>query len=190
MKTLFFAITILFLSKTAFAQDSLSHYPSISFHLGELLTAQRDFGKTFGSNAGFVYGGAVEFPLVTHLKIVGKLTYFFKSNGDFEWRQWITNTGLKYTLGLSQDFALTFSAGMALTIFLETQPIVTVLGRTTGNMMPGFFAGTGVEHCFSFFPVTVFFEVDYSQVDWKFPTYTHNYGGTVFSAGIRYRFVR
>lgn len=188
MKTLVVSALVLFSSQETFSQDSLGHQPSLSLHLGDFLTAQKNFSKVFGSDAGFVFGGGVEFPLVKHVKLVGKLTYFFRANQDFEWRQWITNTGLKYSLDISQDFTLTFSGGMALTIFLETQPIVTTIGRTTGNMIPGFFAGTGVEHYFPSIPLTVFFEIDYTYIDWKFPAYTHNYGGTAFSVGVRYRF--
>jgi len=190
MKTLFLFAAILLFPQSVLSQDSLALYPSISLHAGELLSAQRDFEKTYGSKDGFVFGGGVDFPLIKNVRFAGKTFYFFKSGRGFEWRQWIIDGGLKYTLGISGSFALTVSGGMAFTIFLETTPVMTVLGRTSGNMNPGFFAGMGAEYFLSSFPLTAFFETDFSYLGWNFPGYTHNYGGTAFSVGVRYHFLR
>ncbi len=189
MKIFLIITSVLFLSQSALSQDSLTSYPAISLHAGELLSAQRDFEKTYGSKDGFVFGGGVDFPLIKNVRLVGKTNYFFKSGRGYEWRQWILGGGLKYGLSLSESLALTFSGGMAFTIFLETTPVITVLGRTSGNMIPGLFGGVGVEYSLPAFPTTVFFETEFSSIDWKFPTHTHNYGGTAFSVGVRYHFL-
>ena len=141
-------------------------------------------------------------PVINHLYFYNRIS--FRSKSDFtayeqvestnlliqataSFSQLIYNSGLRYGIFISYDWALAFSAGF--TYSLVNQTVLTgneTYQKLDNQSLYGYFGGVDLEHRLSDSNFAVFGEAQYNHIRSDYLYYKDKFSGMNLTAGIRF----